>query len=366
MTLGCNIVHKIAAIFVTLQRRWHLSLFEKVILVNSIMLVGEALAGLWVTSHNLEAHHYLIDTGFIILATLLTLLINIFVLRMSFRPLFGLLSTIREITTGQTSARAAVTSYDYEIAELSQAFNSMLDRLEAARHEQTMLILQAQEDERRRVGLELHDEAGQNLTALLIHIEILFQHLQDLPTTSIDAGTRKQLENGIQQLTSLTQYTLENVRVLAQQLRPSVLDDLGLLPAFRWLVEDSQQRLHLDVELRVDSTNPSVYPLPAAYETALFRIVQESLTNIARHAQTQQAIIELKQDELQVDLSIHDEGCGYDFATHHAGSGIIGMRERAALLKGTLTIHSGPGHGTTIQVVLPLPQERIIIEQVRG
>jgi len=359
-------VHKITAIFATVLRRWRLSLFEKVLLVNSIMLVGEALAGLWVTSHNLEAHHYLIDTSFIILATLLTLLINILLLRMSFRPLFGLLATIREITTGHTSARAPVPSYDYEIAELSQAFNGMLDRLEAARHEQTMLILQAQEDERRRVGLELHDEAGQNLTALLIHTEILLQHLQALPAPSIDGGTRKQLESGIQQLTSLTQYTLENVRVLAQQLRPSVLDDLGLLPAFRWLVEDSQQRLHLNVELRVDSTASSHSALPPAYETALFRIAQESLTNIARHAQTQQAIIALKRDVSQVDLSICDEGCGYDPTVHHAGSGIIGMRERAVLLKGTLTIRSSPGHGTTIQVILPLPQERAVIEQVRG
>jgi two-component system, NarL family, sensor histidine kinase UhpB len=359
-------VHKITAIFASLLRRWHLSLFEKVILVNSIMLVGEALAGLWVTSHNLEAHHYLIDTSFIILATLLTLLINIILLRMSFRPLFGLLATIREITTGHTSARAPVTSYDYEIAAISQAFNGMLDRLEAARHEQTMLILQAQEDERRRVGLELHDEAGQNLTALLIHTEILLQHLQALSVASIDGEARAQLENGIQQLTSLTQYTLENVRVLAQQLRPSVLDDLGLLPAFRWLVEDSQQRLHLDVELQVNNVDSSHYALPPAYETALFRIAQESLTNIARHAQTQRAFIALKREASQVDLSIRDEGCGYDPAMRHAGSGIIGMRERAALLKGDLTIHSNPGDGTTIQVILPLPQENIVIEAVRG
>ncbi len=359
-------MHKITTIFATLLRRWHLSLFEQVILVNSIMLVGEALAGLWVTSHNLEAHHYLIDTSFIILATLLTLLANIFLLRMSFRPLFGLLATIREITTGHTSARAPVATYDYEMAALSQAFNDMLDRLEAARHEQTMLILQAQEDERRRVGLELHDEAGQNLTALLIHTEILLQQLQGLPAASIDEATRKQLEHSIQQLTSLTQYTLENVRVLAQQLRPSVLDDLGLLPAFRWLVEDSQQRLHLDVELQVDSSDSSHYALPHAYETALLRIAQESLTNIARHAQMQRACIMLKRNASQVDLSIRDEGCGYDPTTRHAGSGIIGMRERAALLKGTLTILSSPGHGTTVQVTLPLPQKQREIEQVRG
>src|SRR5436305_1732289 len=137
------------------------------------MLLGEAIAGLWITSHNLETHHYLIDTSFIVIAALLTLSINIFLLRMSFRPLFGLLATIRAISTGQTNARAHVSAQDAEIRELALAFNGMLDRLEMARREQTMLILQAQEDERRRIALELHDETGQNLTALLIHTETL-------------------------------------------------------------------------------------------------------------------------------------------------------------------------------------------------
>ena len=102
----------------TLFQRWHLSLFEKVILVNSLMLIGEALAGLWITSHNLESHHYLIDTCFIILATLLTLLTNIFFLRISFRPLFGLLSTIRAISAGSTHARAPLSS-DSEMKRLT-------------------------------------------------------------------------------------------------------------------------------------------------------------------------------------------------------------------------------------------------------
>src|SRR5712691_8041486 len=106
--------------------RWHLSLFEKVILANSIMLIIEALAGLWVTSHMLEAHHYLIDTSFLILATLLGLTINVFILRSSFRPLFALLSTIRAVSAGKTNERASIVQSDAEINELAQAFNSML------------------------------------------------------------------------------------------------------------------------------------------------------------------------------------------------------------------------------------------------
>ncbi|MBV9229592.1 MAG: HAMP domain-containing protein, partial [Chloroflexi bacterium] len=317
-------MNRILQLCTTLPQRWHLSLFEKVILVNSFMLIGEAVAGLWVTSHNLEAHHYLIDTGFIVLATLLTLLINILLLRASFRPLFSLLATIREVSAGQTNARAA-TSSDSEIGELARAFNSMLDRLEAARLEQTRLILQAQEEERRRIALELHDETGQNLTALLIHTEVLNQSLQAFPSATVAEDARKHLSGGLQQLTRLTQQTLENIRVLAQQLRPSVLDDLGLLAAFRWLVEDSQQRLHLELGLHVDSIHNAAHDLPPAYETTLFRIAQESLTNIVRHAHTRSATIWLGQDEQHISLRIHDDGCGYDATQHHAGSGILGM-----------------------------------------
>src|SRR5438552_10952367 len=141
-----------------LLRRWHVSLFEKVILVNSLMLVCEAIAGLWVTSHNLEAHHYLIDTSFIVIATLLGLLINVTLLRASFRPLFGLLQTIRVVTAGNTHTRAKITPADSEIGELAQAFNSMLDRLEEARREQAMLMIKAIEEERHSLAYYLKDE----------------------------------------------------------------------------------------------------------------------------------------------------------------------------------------------------------------
>src|SRR5437660_9772416 len=122
------------------------------------MLIGEALVGLWVTSHTLEAQHYLIDTSFLILAALLGLFINVLLLRASFRPLFTLLSTIRTVSAGKTSERARITRSDAEISELAQAFNGMLDRLETIRREQTKLIFQAAGDVRLRPGLELDGE----------------------------------------------------------------------------------------------------------------------------------------------------------------------------------------------------------------
>src|SRR5713101_7188066 len=234
------------------------------------MLIIEALAGLWVTSHTLEAHHYLIDTTFLSLAALLGLAINVMLLRASFRPLFALLSTMRAVSAGKTSERAGIVQSDAEINELAQAFNGMLDRLAATRREQALLILQAQEEERRRLALELHDESSQNLTALLVHIEILSQSLQALPDTTMASDARKQLEGELQYLAGLSQHTLENIRTLAQELRPGVLDDLGLHAAFRWLAEDARQRLHLDVELHIKAIEDTSRRCkqPTLYETA--------------------------------------------------------------------------------------------------
>ncbi len=350
-------------------KRLQLSLFEKVILANSLMLVGEALAGLWVTSHNIESHHYLIDTTFIVLATLFSLLVNILLLRASFRPLFSLLHTIRAVGAGETRERALVTSSDPEIGELARAFNSMLDRLEAARREQAMLILQAQEEERHRLALELHDESSQNLTALLVHTEILSQTLQVLPDTSITADACVQVNEGLKCLASLTQRTLDNIRTLAQQLRPSVLDDLGLQAAFRWLAEDARQRLQLSIELDMSGVEVTSRARPtgehatfsrvALYETALFRIAQESLTNVARHAHAHNVYISLAQEREHISLQVRDNGCGFDPALHQQGLGIFGMRERAALLDGTLTIQSHTGRGTLVQAILPLPARKV-------
>ena len=181
------------------------------------------------------------------IATLSSLFINILLLRASFRPLFSLLRTIRAVGAGKTSLRAVDIPTDSEIGELALAFNGMLDQLEISRRQQAVLILQAQEEERRRLARELHDESSQNLTALLVHTEVLRQTLQNMPPATTSQRASEQLQTGLQQLTQLTQKTLENIRTLALQLRPGVLDDLGAEAAFRWLAEDCRERLHLAV-----------------------------------------------------------------------------------------------------------------------
>jgi signal transduction histidine kinase len=160
-------------------------------------------------------------------------------------------------------------------------------------------------------------------------------------------------------MNTLLQQTLDGVRVLAQQLRPSTLDDLGLLSSFRWLVEDSRERLHLTVDLVIRGLveTHEKHILPSAYEIALFRIAQESLTNIARHARAHHVSLSLQKQQNIVTLLIADDGDGYDITRQKAGLGIFGMRERAELLGGELTIRSEQGKGTTVRACLPLPSE---------
>jgi two-component system sensor histidine kinase UhpB len=222
-----------------------------------------------------------------------------------------------------------------------------------------MLILQAHEEERQRVALELHDESSQELTALLVHIEILSQALRTVPDTMIIQDLREQLHAGFASLTNLAQNTLESLRTLALQLRPGVLDDLGLFAAFRWLAEDGRQRLKLAVDLQMNEEGhpPLGRHAPDLYETVLFRIAQESLTNVARHAHAQQVSISLQQQQDVIRLLIHDDGCGYDTSKPHAGLGLLGMRERAVAVGGALTITSQLGHGTTVEATLPRAEE---------
>ncbi len=162
----------------------------------------------------------------------------------------------------------------------------------------------------------------------------------------------------------LTQRTLDNIRTLALQLRPSVLDDLGLHAALRWLAEDMRQRLRLPVELHLEGVEEAIRKqnLATLYETTLFRIAQESLTNVARHAQAQHISLSLSQDQHSIYLQVRDDGRGFDPSDKHMGLGIAGMRERAASLGGKVTIVSQPGQGTTVEACLPL--SKILMEDV--
>lgn len=274
-------------------------------------------------------------------------------------PIQRLRDSARAVQAGDLGQRVAVDRTD-EIGELASAFNAMtaelarsraeLERKEEMRARLLDQVITAQEDERKRIARELHDEASQALTSLMVGLRLLEQ--------------RPELVEGreaLADLRALTGKTLDAVHDLALQLRPSVLDDLGLVPATDRLVTDFQRTYGIsgafETNLRTGAR------LPAAIETALYRIAQEALTNVARHAGARSVSLLLEARHGFVTLIVEDDGRGFDVASCMSGArdnrclGVFGMRERAALLEGTLTIESTPGSGTTVFVEIPLPSE---------
>ena len=275
------------------------------------------------------------------------------------QPIQRLRDSARAVQAGDLSQQVPVDRPD-EIGDLAAAFNAMTTKLARSRaeleHKEEMRarlleqVITAQEDERKRIARELHDETSQALTSLMVGLKVL-------ETRPELAGMRESLAD----LRAQTGKTLDAVHDLALQLRPSVLDDFGLVPAVDRLVADFQ-RTH-DIQL-VFETNFRTGPrLPATIETALYRITQEALTNVARHAAAHSVGLVLETRRGSVTLIIEDDGRGFDVAscmTHTQNDrclGVFGMRERATLLGGTLTIESTPGSGTTVFVEVPLRTE---------
>jgi PAS domain S-box-containing protein len=206
-------------------------------------------------------------------------------------------------------------------------------------------VLEAQETERRRVAHELHDELGQSLTAIKINLQAYERLAQGVP----DGITAENIR--------IVEDALKQVRGLAAALRPSMLDDLGLVPALGWMTE--QNAMRSGIAMVFECPMPQIR-LSADIETACFRIVQEALTNIVRHAQCSHVHIQLIHEDGALVLSVADNGCGFDVtamrlrAKSGASMGVLGMQERATLIGGTLTMESATGRGSILTLRCPL------------
>jgi signal transduction histidine kinase len=266
------------------------------------------------------------------------------------RPILDLVETTQEVGAGDLSARATQWAED-EIGALGAAFNRMVADLEAnrdtiaenetARTRLLEQLIDAQEEERKRIARELHDTVGQGLSSLIVGMAVLTRSSTD-PTL---AAKRQELQK-------VAEETLEQVRQLGRELRPSALDDLGLAAALERYSQDFCL-LHpgISVDLHIDLPDR----LPATTETNLYRIVQEGMTNAARHASATKLSVLLTNRDGLVRAIIDDDGRGFDpVAARKNGRsvGIHGMQERAELVGGSLTIESGRA-GTTVFVEVP-------------
>ncbi|HEX3722009.1 MAG TPA: ATP-binding protein [Nitrolancea sp.] len=326
-----------------------LPLFYKVLIANSTIVVVGAVFG---TALTLRAARetgaiYSLVAIFAVIGTLTSIAVNWFVLRAALRPLLVLEKTVDEVRRGDFRVRVKKVGIgDPHIDVLTDTFNGMLDAVERYRtqiHEMSVRALNAQEDERKRISRELHDDTAQALTAQLLRLK----------TIEATGGTLD--PNGLSQLIELTAETLEDVRHMAHELRPPSLDDLGLLASLEGLVAQCRERFDLPVVFYSDGLKSR--PAPDV-ELTVYRIVQEAVTNIAKHAGECEATVSLRVYRNTLWVRITDNGLGFDTSTlsyeDGSGLGLFGMQERAALVNGTVTISSGRGRGTEIEVRVPL------------
>jgi len=234
------------------------------------------------------------------------------------------------------------TEEDEEIVRLLAAQAAVaIENAGSVQRDALRRAVQAQEAERRRLARELHDETGQALMSILLGLSAV-ERAESAEAARAAAG----------ELRELVVETLQAVRRLAVELRPSALDDFGLEPALRRLGQTVREGGELDVQVEAMLGEER---LPADVETALYRIVQEALTNAVKHAGAEHVSIVLTRKQRSVMVMIEDDGCGFDPAViSRDGLGLLGMRERVQLLDGELEIETSPGMGTTLVLELPL------------
>jgi len=224
-----------------------------------------------------------------------------------------------------------------QVERIELAFLRMLRRLEAERRRAGSAALRAQEEERARVARDLHDEVNQSLTGLLLRLE------------AVRDAAPPELEPRIAETRAVASQAMEELLSLARQLRPTALDDLGLAAAVAGQVE---QLRHSGLEAELD-VEGDFSDLDDDAQLVLYRVAQEALTNAARHSGARRVDVTLRRGAGGVELAVADDGRGFAFEQSERGLGIGGMRERALLVGGELTIESRPNHGTTVRLSVP-------------
>jgi two-component system sensor histidine kinase UhpB len=279
------------------------------------------------------------EGGFYSLAGLAAVvLVNLAVMRRALAPLTDLTRAMRRVDPLRPGQRVPASNADAEVAELGLAFNDMLRRLEDERRESVRRTLRAQEAERLDLARDLHDEIGQRLTALMLQLDYVGGDAPSSISPSIEAAREYARE------------TLGEVRRLARSLRPEVLDELGLRSA----IIDLTERFMALTSIEITRELPARLPvLSREVELVIYRVAQESLTNVVRHSGASAVSLEIVADDRELSLRVVDDGRGG--ADLHEGAGIKGMRERAMLIGARLSVSRGPAGGVDVRLDVAVP-----------
>jgi two-component system, NarL family, sensor histidine kinase UhpB len=318
------------------------SLIGQIVAANVVLVALTLFAASVAAGLNLDVREQRWQFLILALAIVLSLCTNLWMLQRRFRPLERLIERIEAIDPAEPAPLELVQSDPVaEIDRLSHSFQRLLEGIEEERRRSGQLAMRAQEEERRRLARDLHDEVNQALTAILLRLEALAQETP--PERAPEVAELKRLVN----------QAMGELLNLARQLRPSALDDHGLVPALEAQLKRFSTRTGIEVRLRTDG-DPN--ELSEVIQTAIYRVTQEALTNVARHAGATAVEVDLRGDEGRAELRVRDDGAGFDpgairragTVAHGAGLGLSGMAERARLVGGELDLRSSPGSGTTV------------------
>jgi two-component system sensor histidine kinase UhpB len=328
-----------------LRRLARAPLLYKILGANAAIVMAGAVAGTSISLTHGARHpgspHYDLIAAFALAGVGASLLVNFLVLRAVLRPLDHLQRAVDDVRAGRRGVRVqrdglSDERFDHLIDTFDRMIATQEDHAERLRRLPGQ-ILRAQEEERRRIARELHDEAAQSITTLLVRLRLLEQ-----AQTPEVAGQR------IRELRELTVRALEDVRRNAVELRPSVLDDLGLVDALHAHIDALNAQGGTQIQFAADALDGR---LPPELELALYRVAQEALTNVRRHARASQARVQLRRIQDTIVLEVADNGVGFDPAHPRLGTdglGLAGMRERMALVGGDLLVQSALGRGTVV------------------
>lgn len=325
---------------------------------NAVIVVGALVAAVFLHLGGAEDNRFF---AILLVAMVGSVLVNLVLVALALRPLTDLEATARRIWEGDLSARVPPSILaDGNLRRVGEATNALLDGLTADRvqlRDLTARLISAGDEERAHIARELHDSTAQSLAALLMELSVVTRETRD------QAGLER-----LERIRRIAGDVLDEVRLLSQTVHPRVLDDLGLGAALQHLSREAESRGSIRVEVVAEESTAEVSP---SVSSVLYRVAQEALKNALRHANATAVLMRASVKSGIIRLEISDDGVGFrpdEAERRRPGMGLFTMRERMALVKGTLEVDSAPGSGTRIIASVPLlaPASAVVPGEAAG
>lgn len=325
----------------------------KVLIANIAVVVFGAFFGTWITANIVNGREGLrmvaLAVSFAIIGGLISVYINLRVIKAALKPLEDLVVTAEAVRGGDYSARTGSdANRDDELEQIVRSFNGALDQVESDRTQIQALVnsvIDAQEDERKRIARELHDDTSQVLFAQLLRV------------SAMKASDNSEIREMAEQLETMFAESMEAIRRIGHELRPPSLDDLGLLEATGALVQRMSERSGIEIAYITSGIHDRFDP---SVELVLYRVAQEALTNMWKHAHATAASVTIRKQGENLELIVVDNGKGFDLNSENTsdgkglGLGMFGMQERVELVNGTLEIIGNRNPGTQVRALIPI------------